>query len=296
MTIIGAGSDTLNVDDTGSTAAKTGTLTTDTLTGLAMAGITFSGISTLNISLGSGGNDFYLQGNLATTLTNLNLGTGTNELAVGSQAALTVVEAADGSGNVVSTGSTIYNLNGTINITGSGNDSMNVDDTGDTQLRNIELNPTSLEFYNSVNNAISAYLQINFTGFAYVPANGQPYRPALTISLGSYDQGVADNSANSNSFSTFLVTNTFTLTPPLNETTPPPTIVVNGDYGDVNFAVYDSHAVMTINGGTGNDNFYVFGNSQILNLNGDLNFSSNNGDRGMMISMFLPLWWRHKIK
>jgi hypothetical protein len=112
-------------------------------------------------------------------------------------------------------------------------------------------------------------LQINFTGFT-----------SMTISLGSYDQGVANTSANSNSFSTFLVTDTFTLAPPLGETTPPPSIVINGDTGDVNFAVYDSHAVMTINGGTGNDNFYVFGNSQILNLNGDLDFSSNNGDEG----------------
>ena len=60
LTILGLGNDTMNVDDTGSTIAKTGTLTATTLTGLNMgsAGITYAGLSILNISLGSGGNTF----------------------------------------------------------------------------------------------------------------------------------------------------------------------------------------------------------------------------------------------
>ena len=49
---------TLNVDDTGSTAANTGTLTDTTLTGLGMAGITYNHLAALNISLGSGANTF----------------------------------------------------------------------------------------------------------------------------------------------------------------------------------------------------------------------------------------------
>ncbi len=57
LTIQGGGNDTMNVDDTGSTSAKTGTLTATTLTGLNMgpSGIAYSGLSNLNISLGSGG-------------------------------------------------------------------------------------------------------------------------------------------------------------------------------------------------------------------------------------------------
>src|SRR5262249_55353904 len=56
LVIVGSGADTMNVDDTGSTMAKTGTLTESTLTGLNMAGITYSGLAVLNINLGSGGN------------------------------------------------------------------------------------------------------------------------------------------------------------------------------------------------------------------------------------------------
>jgi hypothetical protein len=57
LVIVGAGPDTMNVDDTGSTAPKSSTLTPTTLTGLNMGngGITYGGLSTLNVRLGSGG-------------------------------------------------------------------------------------------------------------------------------------------------------------------------------------------------------------------------------------------------
>ncbi len=57
LTVAGNGADTMNVDDTGSTTAKTATLTATTLTGMNMgpSGITYSGLATLDISLGSGG-------------------------------------------------------------------------------------------------------------------------------------------------------------------------------------------------------------------------------------------------
>ena len=60
LVVNGGGADTMNVDDTGSTIPKTGTLTGTTLTGLGMgsAGITYGGIQVLNIGLGSGGNTF----------------------------------------------------------------------------------------------------------------------------------------------------------------------------------------------------------------------------------------------
>jgi hypothetical protein len=56
LTVVGDGTDTLNVDDTGSTAQKSGTLTPTTLTGLNMgAAITYGGLTTLSVRLGSGG-------------------------------------------------------------------------------------------------------------------------------------------------------------------------------------------------------------------------------------------------
>jgi hypothetical protein len=65
LTVQGSGADTMNADDTGSTTAKTGTLTAMTLTGLNMgpSGITYSGLANLNINLGTGGstgNSFFI--------------------------------------------------------------------------------------------------------------------------------------------------------------------------------------------------------------------------------------------
>jgi len=78
VTITGNTFDVMNVDDTGSTAAKIGTLTSTALTGLNMvaAGITYGGLKTLNINLGSGGNTFLIQSTAVPTTTNLNSGTG----------------------------------------------------------------------------------------------------------------------------------------------------------------------------------------------------------------------------
>ena len=78
LTVAGNGTDTMNVDDTGSTTAKTGTLTATTLTGLNMgaAGITYSGLANLNIKLGSGGNTFTIANTASGTTTTVNSGTG----------------------------------------------------------------------------------------------------------------------------------------------------------------------------------------------------------------------------
>ena len=78
----------MNVDDTGSTTAKTGTLTATTLTGMNMgpSGITYSGLATLNISLGSGGttgNTFNIAVAAGTNLpanTNINAGSGGHDM------------------------------------------------------------------------------------------------------------------------------------------------------------------------------------------------------------------------
>ena len=62
LTVVGSGSGTTaNVNDTGSTGAKSGALTATGLTGLGMGagGMTYSGLAALNIALGSGGNAFH---------------------------------------------------------------------------------------------------------------------------------------------------------------------------------------------------------------------------------------------
>ena len=80
LIIQGSGSDTMNVDDTGSTTGKTGTLTTTTLTGLNMgaSGITYTGLSNLNINLGSGDDTFLVKS--TSTATTQIYGNGGNDV------------------------------------------------------------------------------------------------------------------------------------------------------------------------------------------------------------------------
>jgi acrosin len=108
---------TLNVDDTGSTAPNTGTLTNSTLTGLGMAGITYNHLAALNISLGSGANTF----NITST----------------SQNTATTLYVTQGSGDVINVGSVapqwngqLNNIQGPLTVVGNGSDIMNVEDGG----------------------------------------------------------------------------------------------------------------------------------------------------------------------
>ncbi len=84
VTVIGDGSDILNVDDTGSTEAKYGVLTGNQVYRLNMegSGITYSGLAALNISLGSGANAFDIVSTNSTTTTTLKDGTGSDTVYV----------------------------------------------------------------------------------------------------------------------------------------------------------------------------------------------------------------------
>src|SRR5262249_24121843 len=83
-TVAGAGADTLNVDDTGSTTPRSGTVTANTITGLGMGpgGIIYSGIAGLNISLGGLGNTFNVNGTAPGTTTTVNSGAGADTVTV----------------------------------------------------------------------------------------------------------------------------------------------------------------------------------------------------------------------
>ncbi|MBC1253909.1 hypothetical protein GNE54_00490, partial [Trichormus variabilis V5] len=63
----GEGNDQLTIDDSGDTAASTGTLTATTITGLSPSSITYGTVETLNVNLGSGANNFTVQGTTAVT-------------------------------------------------------------------------------------------------------------------------------------------------------------------------------------------------------------------------------------
>ena len=77
VTVLGDGSTTMNVDDTGSNGPEAGTLTSATLSGLGMGGpggITYSGLAALNIALGNGPGTFNILSTKSGTITTLNAG------------------------------------------------------------------------------------------------------------------------------------------------------------------------------------------------------------------------------
>ncbi len=246
LVVVGGGTDTMNIDDTGDTSPGTLTQTTTSLTGLGMGtgGIQYQGLSVLNINLGRGGNTIYLRGNPAIT-ENLNTGSGANIISIGSQAQSSIVTDTNSNdayttlGNATDTGSVLDNILGTINITGSGADTLNVDDSGSMTAAEGGMWANKLEFLDPTTGYSTVKVTINFTGIA-----------GIYISLSQGDDE-------------FLVTDTIT------SSSTTPVVVIDGNGGDDTFLVFDSHAVMTINGGSGEDTFYNFGNSAVLNLNGD---------------------------
>ena len=166
LTVVGGGSGTtVDVNDTGSTGAKSGALTATALTGLGMGagGVTYSGLAALNISLGSGGNTFTLNSTSAATVTTVNTGegadtitlvgdngptkinapnTGTNDtINIRSTGGLTTVNTSEGATSTINVGSLspaaggmVNGLQGTLAVVDgeSSSDTLNVDDTGST--------------------------------------------------------------------------------------------------------------------------------------------------------------------
>ena len=230
LTVTGGngGTDTLYLDDSADNSAATATLTATSLTGVFGSGgsLNYSGIANFNLSLGNGNHTMNVQGMNGTV--NIALGSGTNTLNIGSNAGPMVTDA---SGNAVNTGSILDQIVGTLDFTGTGANTVNVDDSGGNKALEGAMTPTSIEFLNLVT--------INL-----------PTVVAINISLSQVND-------------LFAVSDTFT------SSSTSPVIVIDGNGGDDTFIVIDTHAVMTINGGDGDDSFYNFGNSSVLNLNGN---------------------------
>ncbi len=133
LVIAGSGADVMNVDDTGSTRAKTGRLTARTLTGMGMGpqGIAYSGLKSLNVFVGTGGDTINVQSTAAPTTTTIDPPTGSpNTFNVGSLAPLG--------------GGIVDNIAGPLVIVGGGADTMNVDDTGSTGPKTGTLTESTL--------------------------------------------------------------------------------------------------------------------------------------------------------
>jgi hypothetical protein len=152
LAINGDGNDTLTLDDTGSTTGKTGTLTSSALTGLGMGsgGATYSGIATFNLNLGSGNDNFIIASTNGSTTTNLNSDGGNDSLAIQTTSGVTNVNTGTGV-NSVTVGSIapsapgiIDNIQGKLTLTGTGADSLTVDDTASNSNKTGTLTGTTI--------------------------------------------------------------------------------------------------------------------------------------------------------
>jgi hypothetical protein len=132
----------MDVDDTGSTRSKAGTLTATTLTGLGMAvGVTYNNIQAVNIRLGSGGNVFNVLSTDAGQ-TFLDSGTESDTVNIQSTSGPTTVQGNDGN-DAFNVGSLAPATSGVVDLVagplsvdgGTGSNVLNVDDTGSTSAR-----------------------------------------------------------------------------------------------------------------------------------------------------------------
>ena len=147
LTLTGAGSDSMLVDDSSNTVAKTVTLTAASITGASSAAINYSGLTSLTLSLGTAGNTVSITGTAAATTTTLNSGAGNDSVGVsGTTGALTVNTGAGR--NAVSLGSnapsTLSGITGAVTIVGSGSDLLSLDDSGSNTARTGAITSTTL--------------------------------------------------------------------------------------------------------------------------------------------------------
>ncbi|MDA1013526.1 MAG: hypothetical protein O3A00_03615, partial [Planctomycetota bacterium] len=149
LTINGdAASDVLSLDETGESAANTGTLTATTLTGLGMTGsITYGTVETVNLGLGSGGDTIAINGSSVSTSTNINGNSGGDIFNVKSISGPTTLNGGNDADtfNVGSSGD-LNSIGGllTINGDGSGGDKLYVTDTADNSANSGTLTPTTI--------------------------------------------------------------------------------------------------------------------------------------------------------
>ncbi|MCF7973670.1 MAG: LEPR-XLL domain-containing protein, partial [Phycisphaerae bacterium] len=148
VTINGGGSDTLNVNDTSDTGTNIGQLTSTRLTGLGMGdsskGIQYTSIEALNISLGSGPDDFTIFSTHA-GVTVLNTLGDDDRIAINATSGSTTVNTGDGNDTIhvgsaatvtANSGGTLNAILGALAIHGQGgsSDTVTLDDTADTAV------------------------------------------------------------------------------------------------------------------------------------------------------------------
>ena len=150
--------DVLNVDETGESVSNTGNLTGTRIWGLGMPGsgpatngITYGSLEALNVNLGAGGNNFFIQGSHS-TVTTVNAGLGpVNKVYVGSNS---------GTPRPVAN-STLHQIGGQLTINGQSADSdLFIDNSGETAAKIGKLTATEFTHESMMTDA-----RITFSSF-----------------------------------------------------------------------------------------------------------------------------------
>jgi hypothetical protein len=117
---------------------------------MGLSGATYSGIVTLNLNLGSGNDNLTIASTNASTATNVNTDGGNDSVAVQATSGVTNVNTGTGVNSVTvgslapSSGGILDNVQGPLNLTGTGADSLLLDDTGSPGTKNGTLNATTI--------------------------------------------------------------------------------------------------------------------------------------------------------
>ncbi len=131
----GSGLDVATVDDSGSSSARTGTLTGTAISGLGTAGITDLGMRSLNIALGAG-NDSLLVAGTDSASTAINTGGGNDRVTLQSVAGNLLVQGGSGNDTFVVGGSapTIQSPTGSVVLIGGSGGANQIDASGNVDF------------------------------------------------------------------------------------------------------------------------------------------------------------------
>ncbi len=177
VTITGSGRDTLNLDNGADTLARTGLLTDTNLSGLGIGsgGVTYTGIANLNVALGSGVTAFTVAATAPTTAVSVNTGAGADVMNIQAAAAAGVHVTGGHGASTINVGSlapapggTLAKIVGPVTLTGTGNDTLNIDDSGETTAQAADLT-----------NAVLKGLGMGPAGISYTGISG------LNLALGA---------------------------------------------------------------------------------------------------------------
>jgi Ca2+-binding RTX toxin-like protein len=260
LTLEGAGPDTLNVDDSGSTidksGTKSGTLTSTTLSGLGMGGaITYSGLATLNINLGKGADHLTVNSTQAGA-TNIDGGPGNDTIDLLELDGPTIVHGGNDSDTITLHASKIV---GPVQLFG---------DAGDDHLIVNQVPVGTVDLISLDGGAGTDTYEVDITGaggyVVHVQDSGGGHVDTLTVN--GTDQAdnflLRANSGHTSGFVAALHGVPVALVERINYDTTIGFLVVNMAGGNDSATLDDNLAPTTINGGQGNDHFQV---GQIFN-------------------------------